>query len=132
MTEGAKYYGVKQEHIDWLNNLEQQRRAKPENFAAYDLPEDAPTMTLDEVKSGTGKDGGPIYCTINNKVLEFNSEITDEKIKSFVIDLNAGKQLDVVMSNLLYDPKYGIHQTVETMSEEHRAYLEDLLFTRDV
>ena len=35
------------------------------------------------------------------------------------------------MSNMLYDPKYGIHEKVEDMSEEHLAYVEDMLFTRD-
>ena len=43
------------------------------------MSEDAPTMTLeemrlDEMMAGTGKDGGPIYCSVNGnngKVLQY-------------------------------------------------------------
>ena len=32
---------------------------------------------------------------------------------------------------MLYDPKYGVHESTYDMTEEHLAYLEDLLIEKD-
>ena len=131
MTEGAAYFKVDPKYIDWLNSLEQQPRRKPEEFEAYELPEDAPTMTLQEMQAGTGKDDAPIYCSVNGKVLQYLPAEENEKVRGFVMALNAGKQLDLEMPKLLYDPKYGVKEKIEDMTPEHMAYVEDLLFSRD-
>lgn len=72
MSEGAESYGVKKEYVDWLKNHEKQPRKDPNDFQFYPLPENAPTMTMEEVKAGTGIDGAPIYYILNNKVIEYS------------------------------------------------------------
>ena len=131
MTEGAAHYKVDPKYIEMLNGLEQQPRRKPDEFEAYELPEDAPTMTLEEMMAGTGKDGGPIYCSVNGKVLQYLPAEEDEKVRGFVMALNAGKQLDLELPKLMYDPKYGMKDKVEDMTPEHLAYVEDTLYSRD-
>lgn len=32
---------------------------------------------------------------------------------------------------MLYDPKYGVYEKIEDMTEEHLAYVEDLLLSKD-
>lgn len=91
MTEGAEHYGVNKEYIDKLKSYEVQPRRLPEEFVSYEIAEDAPTMSLEEMKAGTGKDGAPIYCSINGKVLEYAPAEENDKIKSFVMAMSAGK-----------------------------------------
>ena len=37
----------------------------------------------------------------------------------------AGKELALFINKGLYDPKYGIHTSLDTITPEHMAYLED-------
>ena len=37
----------------------------------------------------------------------------------------AGKQMEVLLCKTLYDPKYGIQESVELMTAEHKEALED-------
>ena len=48
MSEGAKFYGVKQEYVDSLVNHEQQPRKKLEEMNSYELPENAPVMSWED------------------------------------------------------------------------------------
>lgn len=51
MKEGCVMYGVKQEYIDHLTNMEMQPRTKPEDFMCLGgpVPEGLPTWTFDMV-----------------------------------------------------------------------------------
>ena len=71
MTEGAEHYGVKPEYIQWLKNHEQVPRKTLEEMKSYPLPDDAPTMSFEEVQKNTGENGGPIYFALNGKVMQF-------------------------------------------------------------
>ena len=72
MSEGAKFYGVKQEYVDSLVNHEQQPRKKLEEMNSYELPENAPVMSWEDFQKGNGEDGAPIYMALNHKVLEYS------------------------------------------------------------
>ena len=39
--------------------------------------------------------------------------------------------MDMVMQSMLYDQKYGVYEKIEDMNEEHLAYVEDLLLSKD-
>lgn len=79
MIEGCIKYGVKESYIQWLRDHEKQLRAKPEDFKSYEVPEDAPSWTIEEVASKTGGPDQPFYMVLNGKVLEFIGD-PDDKI----------------------------------------------------
>ena len=134
MTDGAKLHGVKQEYIDWLLNHEKQPRKKPEEFNSYPLPENAPTWTMEDVLKGNGLDGAPIYTLLNGKVLEYvlpDDYKNREERHKWARENLAGKDREIKMNKMLYDPKYGIKDSVAEMTPEHRAALEDMINTWD-
>merc|ERR1712157_135154 len=49
IIEGCEHYGVKREYIDWLKSLENQKRKDPSEFDVFEVAEDTPTMTMDDV-----------------------------------------------------------------------------------
>jgi hypothetical protein len=134
-TEGAASYGVKQEYIDWLKAHEQQPRKDLKDLNFYPLPENAPTMTMEEVKAGNGLDGAPIYYCLNNKVIEYSvpegTKNREGNLK-FARDKMAGRHGEVNLNKMLYDPKYGLPKdNIEDIDPEYRRYLEDMIFGWD-
>merc|ERR1712146_758165 len=69
IIEGCEHYGVKREYIDWLKSLEYQKRKDPSEFDTIPVPENAPTMTMDDVKAADGVGDNPLYMTVNGKVM---------------------------------------------------------------
>ena len=42
-----------------------------------------------------------------------------------VKDRFAGKEMAIKMTQIQYDPKYGVHQSLDTITPEHMALMED-------
>ena len=129
MTEGAEHYGVKPEYIQWLKNHEQVPRKTLEEMKYYPLPDDAPTMSFEEVQKNIGENGGPIYFALNGKVMQFVG--TNPEQIQFTKKFSAGKHVELGLSKMLYDPKFGNPQKIEDFDPLHRATLEDMLFNYD-
>lgn len=73
MYDGAKYYGVKQEYLDYLMTLENRPRKKPSDYFQFQIPVGLTTWTMDQVAEGTGLDGKPLYFAVNGKVVEMTN-----------------------------------------------------------
>jgi len=134
MTDGAKFYGVNQDYIDWLLNHENQPRKKPEDLNSYPLPENAPTWTMEEVLKGNGLDGAPIYTLLNGKVFEYvlpEDYKNREERHKWARENLSGIHREIKMNQMLYDPKYGIKESVADMTPEHRAVIEDVIYGYD-
>ena len=63
MIAGCEMYGVKQSHIDWLRSIPHVARTRPDDFKKFDVPEDAPVWTIEELKAK------PMHFAVNNKVI---------------------------------------------------------------
>ena len=127
MIQGATQHGVKQAYIDFLANLENQPRKRPEEFQKFDIPDGIPTWTMQEVKKGDGNDGRPMYVALNGKVMEYIWG--EEKPASYYLIKNtwAGNHVELQMCKLLYEPKFGVPNKIEDFKPEHRALIEDML-----
>lgn len=129
MSDGAKHHGVDSAHIEFLKNHKCVPRTLPPDFKKFDaVPEGAPTYTADDLVKFNGKDGQPFYITINSKVREYVLE--DPEVRKNTIERygRMGRHSDVIMSKMLYDPKYGTPASVNELTREHAAYVEDMVY----
>ena len=62
-----------------------------------------PTMSLEELRAGNGKDGKPLYIAINGKVRQY----LDGYKMGEAMGKQAGGHLELFISKVLYDPLYG-------------------------
>lgn len=132
ITKGCMHFGVAQSYIDYLNTITVIPRRKPEEFMKIPVEESLPIWTLEDVAIGNGEDGNPMYVAINDKVREYIGATDSSAPPFFPVFQTAkffGKDLDLLMPRMLYDPKYGVYDTHEEMSREHCASLEDFHVT---
>ena len=62
------------------------------------------------------------YFAFNRTIFQM-LEDNPERTKTMLV----GKELALFLNKVKYDPKFGIHETLEDMSEEQMAYLEDFV-----
>jgi len=89
---------------------------------------------MEDVLKGNGLDGAPIYTLLNGKVLEYvlpDDYKNREERHKWARENLAGKDREIKLNKMLYDPKYGIKDSVAEMTPEHRAALEDMINTWD-
>ena len=129
MIMGCRHFGVAQEYIDFLETHESQPRAAPHEFRNYGNPaKDAPTLTLEEVNKGTGRDDQPLFLTFRSRVLKCTLDCNSKPFKEFVeVHSQVGHIGEMYVSKVAYDPKYGVPEGPADFTKEHCAYLEDLL-----
>lgn len=124
IVRGMREFGVKQAAIDRLLALEVQPRKTKDQFKRFTIPDGTPCWTKDEfehqVKSGRLLD----IC--NGVVTEVAGD--RDKLPEVVL-ASLGADNTHRMSGLLYEPLYGLPSCLEEMSEEHRAWVEDLIVT---
>lgn len=127
MVEGCKHYKVDERHIRYLSNHEMQPRPKPSEFLSFGaVPNGAPLMTPEQVKKCNGKDGTPLYVTVNGKVLECTAARDTKAWQDFVsIHSHFGQSFESLASKVTYDPKYGQPGKLQDFTREHSAYCED-------
>lgn len=128
MIEGCKHYGVAPEWIAWLEKQPFSPRKLFHEFLRYEVPSNLPTWGLEELARGDGQEGRPIYVALNGKVIEFLGP-REGPMYEFMIERHIGADMTLARARRMYDPKYGLPETLEDMSEEHRAAVEDLRLT---
>ena len=128
IVEGCKHFGVDKEYIEHLQSLKSVPRKKPEEFKSFPVPPDVPKWTLQDVAKGDGKRDNPAYVTINGKVLQYKGP-RDTFFGKMVLNTFVGGPFEPRYARNLYDPKYGIPQSLEEFKREHCAYIEDLIAT---
>mmetsp|Transcript_22613 Transcript_22613/g.52183 ORF Transcript_22613/g.52183 Transcript_22613/m.52183 type:complete len:314 (+) Transcript_22613:50-991(+) len=131
MVEGAKYYGVRKEHIEYLENHDRTPRPLPEEFKCFGkVPEGAKSMPIEEVLKQNGKNGQPLCMTVNGKVLRCtvdpDTEAFQDKVNMYTRS-EESQIVDLRLPRMLYDPKYGAPKTLDDVSPEHAAYIEHII-----
>jgi len=128
IAEGCKHFGVVQSYIDFIEKHPCVPRCLPGDFKTLPpVPEGAPTMTLEEVLKNDGQDGRPLYFTINGKVRQ-NMMEGEDYLKSVDRSHRLGHHLELIMCKMLYDPKYGCPETLDQVTREHAACIEDVTY----
>ena len=136
MIQGAQHYGISQEYITWLQHHPKQPRPLPTEFLSFGpIPttsDGSPkTMTLQDIEPYDGSDGNtPVYIALNGKVLE----IVDKTPSKVGLTLKKRREghicCELWIPKIVYDPKYGIPNTLEECSNEYMAYLEHMTVQR--
>jgi hypothetical protein len=126
MIEGCRHHGVTQSHIDHLLEVESQPRKTPEMFLSLPVPEGTPELDEEWLGARSGADGKPICYAVNGKILEWTGP--DEHTFTNVVKNPhvAGKRIEIFMSRMLFDIKYGTPATLSEFTREHAAYVEDI------
>ena len=121
---GCKHHNVDQAHITYLESVERIPRKKPEEFLRISDVDDKPTWTMEQVAQGDGKNG-PYYMVVNGKVREYIGPTDDEVFKAYTRFNVWGGHSDFVQSQMMYDPKYGECGSIDDMTREQCACIED-------
>jgi hypothetical protein len=140
MVEGCKHHGVKEEYIAWLEAHEATPRKKATAFKRFANPPPGVVMTKEELALHTGKGAagsvdangstpggvgaGTRLCTAcNGKVLEVAA---GSKLRLHPIcTQGGGRDLTHFLATVMYDPFYGMPESMGDMSEQHKAAIED-------
>lgn len=127
---GCEYHGVQREHIEFLRRHEKQARPKPHQFLSLGKTnDDMPCMTRTDIRECT-ENRERIMVTVNGKVFELfchNKESLVWKVMSNGPFQSLGSfESEIVLSQVLFDPFYGVCLSLEDVSREHSAYIEDM------
>lgn len=127
MVEGCKYFGIQKAYIDQLQSIKCVPRPSPADFATFQVPSEVPTWTMVDVLAGNGNGDNPIYFSLNGKVIEYIGS-RDGFVGSMMVNRFAGRSVDLANARMLYDPKYGLPETLEAITREHAAYRESVIY----
>jgi hypothetical protein len=67
-----------------------------------------PTFSLDEIKNADGKQGRPMYFSLNGKVRQYLKNDPVSLGRYEVMRKNYGPHIEFFYASGLYDPKYGL------------------------
>lgn len=132
IIEGCEHYGVKREYIDWLKSLDYQKRKDPSELDAFAVAEDAPTMTMDDVRAADGIGDNPLYMTVNGKVIKIPKldGPAEQMFGRYQKYKSRGvHSQEVVLHAMLYDPLFGVMKTQSDVSKLCAASTEDMIVT---
>lgn len=122
MCEGCKHHGVDEEYVKWLENHPAIPRKSIKDCVSVSVPEDLPEMTMKEISEIE-----PVV-TLNGKVFQFLGD--DEK--NYLMQNMYAKGLvsvEMYLSKVVYDPLYGIPESLEDIKREYCARIEDKLLS---
>jgi len=120
MMQGAKYFGVRQEYINSLNNHECVKRPSPPFNKWADrskLPVVDPNKLIDTDEICYRTLNGTVWECERDKLLTFWKKFEDAPDNS----------MELQLSRILYDPKYGTPETRDDLTAEHSAYIEHFI-----
>ena len=129
LVMGCKHHNVAQSHIDYLESLaiiprkipsERMTIEKLLNVSLEGLEE----WNNDKITIGNGRNGNPVYMSINGKVLKYNCDENSDFYEMILTQM-AGKSIELSYCKLLYDPKYGVFESIEEFTNDHCAEIED-------
>ena len=130
MIEGAQHFGVKEEYVRMLQNIDREPRLSPDQFTSFG-PAPLFRMHHDEVMKNDGNDGRPFYITVNGKVIEV-MDPTMEKTGMFR-KMRAKYNSPAVEEwflKICYDPYYGVPECARECTKEMSAYVEHFCYRR--
>ena len=124
---GCRYYGVDPEYQAWLKSCPCIPRKKPSEYCTYALPENPPAISVDELQKNNGQNDSELWMGLNGKVMKYVGECSGVFYEMSKARF-AGKDSTVLMARNIFEPLYPIAVSLEAMSTEHRAFVEDFAF----
>lgn len=132
LIEGARHFQVHEKQIEFLESQKYVPRCVPAAFKSFDAAAaDAPVMSYEEdVCAFNGEDTPNLRLSVNGKVLEILVQNVDSTLfrNSLNFFKQFGQRVELVLSKIMYDPKYGCPESVEEFTREQAAYMEHNLF----
>lgn len=135
MTQGMLYYKCDINAINELKNTPNQvPRKKVEEFSKFIIPDEYKNTiyTWNDIKGCNGLNDKQLRIVVNGKVFQLVHpiNISDEDFeKRKLKDSNfGGTDTTVTYAKMIYEPKYSPCNTIYEMSDEHKAWVEDLAY----
>ena len=115
MVEGMEQHGVNPEYIDKIRNRSCVKAKTMDELMKFEVPENAPEMTMEEVqKNGDGQGSNPVMYSVNDKIIQIDNKPGPHW--GMLVSMFAGKHAELPHSTTWYNPKYGIPKTIEEFS----------------
>lgn len=129
LVEGAKHYGVDPSYVQSLNDHECRPRPPPSEYLTFSEVEgwNDNAMTRAQVdERGSGKDGQPLYARCRGRVIELLQDPSTAAMQSDYSEsfLKHGRDLELFMAKVQYDPQFGIPSGMDKMTPEQAAITE--------
>jgi gamma-glutamylcyclotransferase (GGCT)/AIG2-like uncharacterized protein YtfP len=132
LIEGARHFHVHEKHIEFLDNHKCVPRPLPNVFKSFPAAAaDSPLMSYEEdVCPFNGEDTPNLRLAVNGKVLEIFVKNVQGLLfrNSLNFYKQFGQRVELALSKILYDPKYGCPESLEECSREQAAYVEHNLY----
>ncbi|OQR84948.1 hypothetical protein ACHHYP_12535 [Achlya hypogyna] len=127
MVRGCENFGVAPAHIEYLKSVPFVPRKAPSAFLRLPEPEGLPTFSQEQLRAGAGVNGAPLLVSLNGKVCEYIGGPDFYLYKHFL--KMAGQPVELRMSKMLQDPKYGCPDKLKDFTREHCGAIEDLILS---
>jgi hypothetical protein len=128
MLNGCRHYGVEPNYIKRLEQHECTPRPSPDEYLSFPVQEGAMdrTMTRQQAhEQGNGQDGNPLWVCSNGRVIQLCEDNNSPFFREFCKTMSTyGKDVEMFIARVQYDPKYGNPQSIEEISPEESAYRE--------
>ncbi len=128
LIEGARHFQVHEKQIKFLESHECVPRPKPQEFKSFvAAPAGAPLLSFEkDVSPFNGYNTPNLRLAVNGKVLEvFVKEVEGPLFKnSLNFFKQFGQRVELALSRVMYDPKYGCPESLEECTRELSAYIE--------
>ena len=123
---GCEEFGVSKLQFDYLKNITFKPRTEISRLKSIPVPEKHQTWTTKSLAETFSQSTEAMVFAVNGKVLK-DRNFDDPDPKKRLTYFQKSKGTDVVwnVSQLLFDPKYGMPKTIHEMSEEHKVVIED-------
>ena len=131
LIQGCEQHNVKKSYIDYLRSIPSTPYRCPSEYKTIPIPPNLPTWTEAKLLSGDGKFLNPAYFALNGKVFEYTARRfyffnrQKKRMRRFFLKAVAGKHLELVLSRLLYDPRFPPLENMDNCSLEQSAAVED-------
>mmetsp|Transcript_11058 Transcript_11058/g.18901 ORF Transcript_11058/g.18901 Transcript_11058/m.18901 type:complete len:290 (+) Transcript_11058:22-891(+) len=131
LIEGAKHFQLHEKQIKFLESHECVPRPQPHEFKSFGpAAEDAPLMSYEnDICPFNGRDTPNLRLAVNGKVLEIFVKNVEGTLfrNSMNFYRQFGQRVELTLSRILYDPKYGCPESLEECTREQSAYIEHIL-----
>jgi len=129
IARGAVHYGIREEFTKWLATVKVTPRKHHKEFKKLGEPQESLTLTFKELEKYDGNDGRDLMFSVNYKIVKFVGDRSTQEAQNAYDNMKrraGGKDYTVGAARGLYEPRYPIANTLLEMTEEHRAWVEDL------
>jgi len=126
LIAGATQFGVDPTYIDFLKQHEYQPRTQPADFQSFARSTDDDNDNPKHYTQVPASNDDNLFFSLNGKVFQVTYP-PDHPHRAFLRHLlgKYGPHLEVGMSQLVLDLKYGAVKDLKDCTSEHSAYIED-------